>query len=163
MDLIGEVLAKNGLAAQCLEVEITENMVIRDLDYTLEILCKLKELGVSIAIDDFGTEYSALSRLKLLPLDRIKIDMQFVQGIDHSQKDRAITEVMINLGKSLGGLKVLAEGVETASQLEFLRNKRCDDVQGFYYYRPMPAAEMEKLLRVNGHPAAEGGLLGSGR
>ncbi len=102
VDLIGEVLAKNGLAAQCLEVEITENMVIRDLDYTLEILCKLKELGVSIAIDDFGTEYSALSRLKLLPLDRIKIDMQFVQGIDHSQKDRAITEVMINLGKSLG-------------------------------------------------------------
>ncbi len=161
VDIIGETLAKNGLAAQCLEVEITENMVIRDLDYTLEILCKLKELGVSIAIDDFGTEYSALSRLKLLPLDRIKIDMQFVQGIDHSQKDRAITEVMINLGKSLG-LKVLAEGVETASQLEFLRNKRCDDVQGFYYYRPMPAAEMEKLLRVNGHSAAEG-LLGSGR
>ncbi len=145
IDKIGEILATNGLAPQHLEVEITENMVIRDLDYTIEVLQKLKKLGITIAIDDFGTEYSALGRLKLLPLDRIKIDMQFVQGIDYSQKDRAITEVMINLGKSLG-LQVLAEGVETGSQLEFLKGKRCDDVQGFYYYKPMPAAQMEQLL-----------------
>lgn len=160
VDKIGEVLAKNGLAPQHLEVEITENMVIRDLDYTIEVLQRLKKLGVSIAIDDFGTEYSALGRLKLLPLDRIKIDMQFIQGIDHSQKDRAITEVMINLGKSLG-LEVLAEGVETPTQLDFLRKKRCDDVQGFYYYKPMPAAEIETLLQVNGNlasPRAKGAV-----
>ncbi len=104
-------------------------------------------MGLSISIDDFGTEYSSLSRLKSLPIDRIKIDMQFIQGIEGNEKDQAITKVIINLAKSLG-LEVLAEGVETVPQLEFLNQKMCDEVQGYYYYKPMPAEEIEDLFRA---------------
>lgn len=110
------------------------------------VLNKLKAIGVSMAIDDFGTEYSSLSRLKMLPIDRIKIDMEFIQGIDNNQKDQAITMVIINLVKSLG-VNVLAEGVETGPQLDFLNQKMCDCVQGYYYYTPMPAEEVEELLK----------------
>ncbi len=146
VEKIGEALAKSGVNPRHLELEITENMAVWDIDYTVDTLQKLRDLGVTIAIDDFGTEYSALGRLKVLPLDRIKIDMQFIQGIDESEKDRAITEVMIYLAKSLD-LEVLAEGVETETQVDFLREKLCDDVQGFFYHRPKRAAEIEALLR----------------
>ena len=83
--------------------------------------------------------------MKLLPIDRIKIDMQFIRSIEESEKDKAITEVIINLAKSLG-LGVVAEGVETANQLEFLEMKKCDEVQGYYYYRPGPVEDIEELL-----------------
>lgn len=146
VESVAHILQETGLNPEYLELEITESIAINEANYIIDILNKLKKLGVSIAIDDFGTEYSSLSRLKVLPLDRIKIDMQFVQGIEGSEKDRAITKVIISLAKNLG-LKVLAEGVETASQSEFLNQKMCDEVQGFYYYRPMTAHEVEKLLR----------------
>ena len=106
----------------------------------------MKNLGLSISIDDFGTEYSSLNRLKALPVDRIKMDMQFVHGIDGIHKNQAIAKVIINLAKSLD-LKLVAEGVETSTQMEFLNQKMCYEMQGFYYYRPMPAEEVVKLLK----------------
>ncbi len=141
------MLRQEGLAPQYLELEITESVATKEAAFVAGTLRELQAFGVSISIDDFGTEYSSLSRLKTLPIDRIKIDTQFVQGIEGSPKDQAITKIIINLAKSLG-LEVLAEGVETAPQLEFLSRKMCDEVQGFYCYRPMPAGEIEALFRL---------------
>ena len=156
VDRVKSVFRETGLKPQYLELEITENIAIKDISHTISTFNRLKDLGVSIAIDDFGTEYSSLSRLKNLPVDRIKIDMHFVQSIESSEKDRAITEVIINLAKSLG-MEVLAEGVETAFQVEFLNQKQCHAAQGYYYYRPMPAAAIEGILRSQG---PELGLMG---
>ncbi|HHX61588.1 MAG TPA: EAL domain-containing protein [Epulopiscium sp.] len=146
VNLVKDILKESNLASEYLEIEITESAAIKESIYIEEALAKLKNIGVTIAIDDFGTEYSSLSRLKLLPIDRIKIDMQFTQGIESNEKDRAIIMVIINLAKNLG-LNVIAEGVETKGQLDFLNQKLCDDVQGYYYYKPMPMAEVEEVLR----------------
>ncbi len=146
VDRIDNILKEAGLNPGDLELEITESTACKEAKHTIDILNRLKGLGLTISIDDFGTEYSSLNRLKMLPIDRIKIDMQFIRGIEGGEKDQAITKVIINLAKNLG-LEVLAEGVETAPQLEFLNQRMCDDVQGYYYYKPMPADEIEKLLR----------------
>ena len=144
-DNIQNILEETGLEPRYLELEITEGIAIEQETHAEEVLSKLKAIGVGIAIDDFGTQYSSLSRLKILPINRIKIDMQFIQGIEESEKDRAIVMVIINLAKHLG-MNVIAEGAETAGQVEFLRIQLCDDVQGYYYYKPMPARETEKEL-----------------
>ncbi len=125
------------------------------MDNVIAVLNNLKRMGISLAIDDFGTEYSSLSRLKLLPVDRIKIDMQFVQGVEKSEKDQAISKVIIGLSKNLN-LKVVAEGVETEPQLKFFSQKMCDEVQGFYYYHPMPPERIEGILRENRRPESSG-------
>ncbi|NLJ72404.1 MAG: EAL domain-containing protein, partial [Syntrophomonadaceae bacterium] len=104
-----------------------------------------QQLGVSISIDDFGIEYSSLNRLKTLPINRLKIDQQFVREIEVSSKDRDIIRIIINLAKSLG-LKVIAEGVETKAQLDFLKSAGCDDVQGYYYYKPQSPEDIESLF-----------------
>ncbi len=145
VEKIKRALIETELDPKYLELEITESIAINETGSLVETLEKLQELGVSIAIDDFGTEYSSLSRLKNLPIDRIKVDMEFIRGIGENQKDEAITVIIINLAKSLG-LNVLAEGVETSPQLDFLNKKMCDYVQGYYYYRPMPADDLEELL-----------------
>ena len=142
---LANIIKETGLDPKYIELEITESIAIKETNHVIEVLNKLKKIGVSIAIDDFGTEYSSLSRLKMLPIDRIKIDMQFIQGLETNEKDKAITMVIINLAKSLG-MNVLAEGVETENQLDFLNQKMCNNVQGYYYYKPMPADEMEKIL-----------------
>jgi len=142
---VESILMETGLDPEYLELEITESIAIKGQNNALDILNKLKKIGIAIAIDDFGTEYSSLSRLKMLPIDRIKIDIQFIQGIQNNEKDRAITMVIINLAKHLG-LNVLAEGVETAHQLEFLNQNKCDYVQGYYYHEPLTVEEMEKVL-----------------
>lgn len=146
IDHVENILKETGLAAEDLELEITESMIMKESDMTVEVLRELKKLGIVISIDDFGTEYSSLSRLKMLPIDRIKMDMQFVHGIEKSDKDKAITKVIINLAQNLG-VKVVAEGVETEKQLQFLSRRMCDEVQGFYCYRPAPADEVETMLR----------------
>ncbi len=146
---VKRVLDATSLDPRYLELEITESIAIKEPHYTIGVLKNLKDLGVSISIDDFGTEYSSLSRLKALPIDRLKIDMQFVQGIERNEKDRAITEIIINLAKSLG-MEVLAEGVETKQQLDFLSKKSCDDVQGFYFYEPLPPEAVRDLLVKRG-------------
>lgn len=145
---VADILSRTGLPARSLELEITENVANRSILNIAGVLKRLKKLGISISIDDFGTEYSSLARLKQLPIDRIKMDMQFVQGIDLSEKDQAISKVIISLAKSLD-LKVTAEGVETGSQKDFLTQKRCDEAQGFYFFHPMPADQVERILRKN--------------
>lgn len=148
-DLVGQIkriLEETQLNPRYLELEITESIAINEANYIIDVMSNLKKLGVSISIDDFGTEYSSLSRLKMLPIDRLKMDMQFVHGIDSGSKEQAITKVIISLAKNLG-IKVVAEGVETEHQLAFLSQRMCDEVQGFYYYKPMPAYELEQILR----------------
>ncbi len=147
-DFIGtirDVLTDSGLEPKYLELEITESTAIGDACYIPAMLEEIKALGVSISIDDFGTEYSSLSRITQLPIDSIKMAMQFVSGIDVSEKDETIAKVIINLANRLG-LRIVAEGVETKTQLDFLKKRICDEVQGFYLYRPMPADEIEKIL-----------------
>ncbi len=146
VDKIKRALIETELDPKYLELEITESIAINETGSLVETLEKLQDIGLSIALDDFGTEYSSLSRLKNLPVDRIKIDMEFIRGIGVNKKDEAITMIIINLAKSLG-LNVLAEGVETSPQLDFLNKKMCDYVQGYYCYRPMPAHELEELLK----------------
>ena len=143
---VDQILRDTGMNPKYLELEITESIATRQAESSANILNRLKELGVSVSIDDFGVEYSSLNRLKLLPIDRIKIDMQFIHGIEVSEKDKAIIKVIINLANSLG-LEVLAEGVETDTQLKFLSKNMCHDVQGYYFYKPHSIMEIEKILR----------------
>lgn len=139
---VKKCLDNSGLDPQYLELEITEGIAMKDSGYVVNCLHGLKALGVAISIDDFGTEFSSLSRLKDLPVDRLKIDMQFIRGIGINDKDESIIAVMIHLAKRLG-LKVIAEGVETKGQMGFLKNEDCDEIQGFYYYRPLSVDEIE--------------------
>ncbi len=145
VEKVEKIIKETAIDPAYVELEITESVAVKEGAQIVNILNRLKDLGVSISIDDFGTEYSSLSRLKMLPIDRIKIDMQFIHGIEGDKKDQAITKIIIGLAKSLD-LEVIAEGVETPKQLEFLNRRMCDDAQGYYYYKPMPAEELEKLL-----------------
>ncbi|MDF2841354.1 MAG: hypothetical protein K0Q99_2126, partial [Clostridia bacterium] len=145
LKIVNESLKKSGLEARYLELEITEGIAMKEAQYIVTALQDLKTLGLEISIDDFGMEYSSLSRLKDLPVDRLKMDMQFIRGIAVSSKSESIIKVIINLAKSLG-LKVIAEGVETEEQLNFLRQEECDEVQGYYYYKPMPEEDIQRTL-----------------
>jgi diguanylate cyclase (GGDEF)-like protein/PAS domain S-box-containing protein len=145
---IAEVLRESGLEARYLEVELTESAVMHDADQFIAMLGQLNDLGVQIALDDFGTGYSSLSYLKRLPVDRLKVDRSFVQDIVSDVDDATIVKTIIALGHNLG-LKVVAEGVETEQQLDFLRANHCDELQGYYFGRPMPAAEfMREFLQA---------------
>ncbi|WP_291635175.1 EAL domain-containing protein [Clostridium sp.] len=145
VELITKILKETGLNPKDLELEITENIIMKEPEYIIESLKQLQQLGVKIAIDDFGTEYSSLNYIKQLPVDKIKIDMSFIRGININHKDEAIINVIIVLAKNLG-LKVIAEGVETKEQVDFLRNQNCDEIQGYYYYKPMTVSQIEKLM-----------------
>ena len=155
---VSHILKETGLPSHSLELEITESIANGNADSVAAVLGRLKEVGVSISIDDFGTEYSSLSRLKMLPIDRIKMDMQFLRGIETNTKNQAITKVMIHLAKSLN-LKVMAEGMETAPQLDFLSRCKCDEVQGHYYYKPMPFEEVAAILTASPCPVVQGEIL----
>ena len=135
ISFVNKVLCETKLDAKYLELEITESAAVdkEKYKYTIQMLNELKALGVSISIDDFGTEYSSLGRLKTLPIDQLKIDMQFVQNISESKKDEAIVKTIIQLAKNLE-LNVIAEGVEKEEQYEFLRKEMCDEIQGYYFY-----------------------------
>lgn len=143
---VRKVLEENQLDPYYLELEVTENIAIQESDYIFNVLSDLKKLGISLAIDDFGIEYSSLNRIKMLPIDRLKIDMHFIRGILTNEKDKVIVDVIIKLAKDLN-LKVIAEGVEQVEQLEYLKNKNCDEVQGYYFYQPLSDMNMEEVLR----------------
>lgn len=145
IEQIEDVLEKNSLEAKYLEVEITESATMDTNSKIKETFERMKNLGITLIIDDFGKDYSSLSRIEGLPIDKIKIDMSFVQGIGISDKDETITEAIISLASKLG-FKTIAEGVETKEQMEFLNQCMCDQMQGYYFYKPMPADEMEKVL-----------------
>lgn len=134
------------LDTQDLELEVTESLIMNNAEEFIAILKKLKETGIKLAIDDFGTGYSSLNYLKRMPIDRLKVDQSFVRDINKDTPSTTIVEAIISLGHSLR-LKVIAEGVETGEQLEFLRHRGCDEFQGFYFSRPIPADRFESLLK----------------
>jgi EAL domain-containing protein (putative c-di-GMP-specific phosphodiesterase class I) len=144
-DQVTHILGETGLPPDALELELTESVLMSDIDGALYTLWA-KELGLQLAIDDFGAGYSSLSRIKQFPIDRLKIDRTFVQDVDTDPDDAAITVAIIAMANSMG-LKVTAEGVETPQQLTFLRSKHCDEVQGFLLSRPLPAQDMDNFLR----------------
>ncbi|MEE4660366.1 MAG: EAL domain-containing protein [Halieaceae bacterium] len=134
-----------GLQGQDLELEITEQLLAEDIDAATAVLQRLRSLGVRISIDDYGTGHSSLAHMKQLPVDTLNIDREFIEGLASDVADRAIVNSTIVLARHLG-LKVLAEGVETAAQLEALRAFGCNEVQGFFYSRPLSAADFTRLL-----------------
>ncbi|WP_085687236.1 MULTISPECIES: bifunctional diguanylate cyclase/phosphodiesterase [unclassified Pseudomonas] len=142
-------LERHGLRGEQLELEITESLLLHNAEQAIDTLHQLKTLGVRIALDDFGTGFSSLSYLKRLPIDKIKIDRSFIQEIVTDPHDAAITQGIISMAHHLS-LTVVAEGVETASQVEFLKSSRCDIFQGYFFAKPMPYTEIETLLN---HPA----------
>jgi len=142
---IGRIIAEEGMVAGGLEIEVTENLVMRDPVAAGVMLDRLHRLGVRIAVDDFGVGYSSLSYLKHFPLDALKIDRTFVGDLIEDPGDAAIVEASISLGHKLG-LEVVAEGVETADQRDVLRRLGCDLAQGYYFSRPLPPTEIDALL-----------------
>jgi EAL domain-containing protein (putative c-di-GMP-specific phosphodiesterase class I) len=146
VETVQSALAESGLEPAMLELEVTEGAVQTGAG-ALEVLTRLKALGVRLALDDFGTGYSALSSLKLLPFDRLKIDRSFVRDLQHDANDRALARAIIAMGRSLN-LDIIAEGVETHEQLEFLREEGCDEMQGYLIGTPMGAEEMAMELRA---------------
>jgi diguanylate cyclase (GGDEF)-like protein/PAS domain S-box-containing protein len=146
---VARVLENTGLEGRYLELEVTESVLMEDVATLTNTLLHLKNLGVKIAIDDFGTGYSSLSYLKRFPIDKIKIDRSFVRDLPHDADDLAITSAIISMAQSLK-IKVIAEGVETSEQMDLLRERGCDEIQGFYLSRPLPAAELAQLLKARG-------------
>jgi diguanylate cyclase (GGDEF)-like protein len=147
IDSVSGALQASGLAPQLLELELTESLLIENVEHAMRIMARLKELGTAISIDDFGTGYSSLGYLKRFPIDCLKIDRSFVRDLASSAKDAAIVDAISALAGSLG-LGLVAEGVEEASQVEFLRSRQCTELQGFLFSRPLPAdAVAEALLR----------------
>ncbi|MCA4962961.1 bifunctional diguanylate cyclase/phosphodiesterase [Pseudomonas sp. Y24-6] len=139
---IANILKEIGLPPACLELELTESILMREVSEAMQILDGLKNLGLSIAVDDFGTGYSSLNYLKQFPIDVLKIDRTFVDGLPSGEQDAQIARAIIAMAHSLN-LAVIAEGVETQEQLDFLREHGCDEVQGYLFGRPMPASGFE--------------------
>jgi EAL domain-containing protein (putative c-di-GMP-specific phosphodiesterase class I) len=149
--LLGDIAAalrESGMPAGMLELEITESMVMQNPDRVVQLLRAIKEMGVRLAIDDFGTGYSSLAQLKRFPIDTLKIDRSFIRDIPQDVEDKAITEAIIAMARTLG-LIVIAEGVETAAQQAFLREHGCDQMQGYFFSKPVEAGKFAELLRMH--------------
>jgi EAL domain-containing protein (putative c-di-GMP-specific phosphodiesterase class I) len=137
-------LAAHGVVPEHLELELTESAVMGDAEHSIEILQRLKSLGVRISVDDFGTGYSSLAYLRRFPVDKVKIDGAFIRDLSTNSEDASITLAIIDMAHRLN-LRVVAEGVETEEQMEFLRRNGCDQVQGHSVARAKPVRELEKL------------------
>ncbi len=146
VDHIQQALESNGVPPNQLEVELTEEIFIQNIEHNMNQLTRLHKLGVHLAIDDFGVGYSSLGYLRDFPVDLLKIDRSFITDVLERHDDAVITRAVINLAHNLG-IEVVAEGVETEEHLRFLKNHRCDLVQGYFLSRPIPAAALEKALR----------------
>jgi diguanylate cyclase (GGDEF)-like protein/PAS domain S-box-containing protein len=145
---VSETLARYGLEPAWLELEITESTLMHNIERVIGIMDQITALGVALSLDDFGTGYSSLSYLKRFPIDTLKIDRSFTTGIPSDTNDCAIASTIISIARQLNH-KVIAEGVETAEQLEFLKSAGCDEVQGYLFSRPLPADQFESILREN--------------
>jgi diguanylate cyclase (GGDEF)-like protein len=153
-DLVS-ILEATGMEARLLELEITESLLMHDVERAVRVLTALKSMGVRIAIDDFGIGYVSLSALKQFPVDTIKIDRSFIRDVASVANDKDLTEAIIAMGRTLS-LTVVAQGVETRAQVDFLRAHACDELQGFYFNRPVPADQFANLLRANADLADSG-------
>ena len=145
IELVSKVLQETGIDPEHLELELTESIIMQNAEFTIQVLSHLQALGVKIAIDDFGTGYSSLSYLKHFPVNTLKIDRCFIQDITTDRHDATISLAIIDLAHSLS-LQVIAEGVETTEQIQFLKENNCDQVQGYFFSPPLPAPEFEKML-----------------
>ena len=141
------MLDEIGLDPSCLELELTESVLMNSAERTSSILQTLRDADVKIALDDFGTGYSSLSYLRKFSVDTLKIDQSFIRQISTEGEDTTIVAAMISMARGLK-LRVVAEGVETAEELEFLRAQHCDQAQGHYFSRPVPAKQFAVLLRI---------------
>jgi diguanylate cyclase (GGDEF)-like protein/PAS domain S-box-containing protein len=149
---IGRVVAalkESGLEAKYLELELTESLIMQDVEQAIATMKQLQGLGVQLSIDDFGTGYSSLSALKSFPVARLKIDKSFVRDLPHDENDKAVAAAVISLGQKLN-LRVIAEGVETDAQMASLRDNNCDEMQGYLFSKPAPADEIEGLISRGG-------------
>ncbi len=145
---IEQVLQETGLPATALQLEITEGLLMGDIDVLLPVFDAIKKLGISISLDDFGTGFSSLSYLQRFPIDNLKIDRSFIREVPDSQDSVILTHAIIAMAKALG-MSVTAEGVEKADQMFFLADSGCQEMQGFYFSQPLPVAKFEKLLSDN--------------
>jgi EAL domain-containing protein (putative c-di-GMP-specific phosphodiesterase class I)/GGDEF domain-containing protein len=141
-----QALNQSGLSPRNLELEITEGVFMHNEEGTLEVLHELKSSGISLSIDDFGTGYSSLSYLKRLPIDKLKIDQSFIRDCHENEEDRVIVSTIVELGKSLG-LSLIAEGVEEAVHVDFLKSLQCDEIQGYWYSRPIEAEQLFEFMK----------------
>jgi len=148
IETIEQTLSDTDLAPENLCLEITESDIMRSVDKAVEIMTALKQMGLLISVDDFGTGYASFHYLKQFPIDILKVDHTFVKGIPNDRNNTAISTAIINMAKSLG-LRVIAEGVETREQLEYLQSLRCDEVQGFYFSRPVAEDKLQVLLKTD--------------
>ncbi len=144
--LVRQVLDETGLPSHLLELELTESHLLDNVENVITTFQQLRDLGVKLAIDDFGTGYSSLSYLKRFPVDYVKIDQTFVRDLAAGGEDAAITRAIIAMAHGLE-LKVVAEGVETQAQMDFLKAQHCDEIQGFLISPPVPAERLAELLR----------------
>jgi EAL domain-containing protein (putative c-di-GMP-specific phosphodiesterase class I) len=149
---IKNTLVDSGMAPNLWELEITESMVMHNPARMIEVLTNIKKMGVRLAIDDFGTGYSSLAQIKHFPIDTLKVDRSFIRNIPQDPEDRAITEAVIAMGKNLS-LTVVAEGVETQAQKDFLQDHICDEMQGFHFSKPIAPDKFADLLRKNNTPS----------
>ncbi len=145
IEFVRKVLQETNTEPSHLELELTESIIMQNAEYTIQVLSQLQEIGVKVAIDDFGTGYSSLSYLKHFPVNILKIDRCFVQDITTDRHDATISLAIIDLAHSLS-LKVIAEGVETVEQMQFLKDHGCDKFQGYFFSPPLPASEFEQML-----------------
>jgi diguanylate cyclase (GGDEF)-like protein len=143
---IRAALNDSGMAPNQLELEVTESMVMHNPERAIAVLAKIKSMGVRLAIDDFGTGYSSLAQIKRFPVDTLKVDRSFIRNLPQDAEDKAITEAIIAMGKTLS-LTVVAEGVETVEQMNFLKDHSCDEMQGFYFSKPIMPEQFADLLR----------------
>lgn len=142
---IEQILAVTGLAPHCLGLELTESVLMQDVEVHIAKLKRLKQLGLLISLDDFGTGYSSLSYLKRFPIDEIKIDRSFVDGLLIDENDTAIVRTILAMAQGLG-LRAVAEGVETTRQRDFLAKCHCDEMQGYLFSKPVPPQSIAVLL-----------------
>jgi len=143
---IADALENSGMTPELLELELTESMVIQNPERAGKVLAEIKRLGVRLAIDDFGVGYSSLTHLKRFPIDTLKVDRSFIHDLPQDPEDKAICQAIIAMGKSLN-LTVVAEGVETLDQQTFLQDNNCDQMQGFFFSKPIPSDQFAALLR----------------
>jgi EAL domain-containing protein (putative c-di-GMP-specific phosphodiesterase class I) len=145
LETVESILAETGMEPALLQLEITESTLMQNPKSAVATLTAFKKIGVGLAIDDFGTGYSSLASLKLFPVDTIKVDRSFIRDLPNDTDDQGIVDAIIAMGRALG-LTVVAEGVETREQVEFLGAHHCDQFQGFYFSKPVPALELAEYL-----------------
>jgi EAL domain-containing protein (putative c-di-GMP-specific phosphodiesterase class I) len=146
VQVVEEALRTTGTPASALEIEVTESLIVNEHANAVSVLDQLRRMGVTVAIDDIGTGYSSMSYLKRLPVDVLKVDRSFITDMTENYDARVIAEAIINLAHTLHK-SVVAEGVETADQMELLRLWRCDTIQGYYFSRPLPPERFVEFLR----------------